>query len=58
MTKDKPYEEPLGGSYVVDKATGERKRVEYTRDDHLEVKPEAPAVAQDEAAPKADRKGK
>ena len=47
MTKpedDKPYEERLGGSYVIDK-NGAEKRVAFTRDDHLEVKPAAPAAA-------------
>lgn len=39
---DRPYEEPLGGSYVVDK-TGKRIRKEFTA--------EAPPVPEPVAAP-------
>lgn len=51
MTKDKPYEEPLGGSYVINRSKGTAKRVEFTKDDHLVVKPET--ASGDQPSPNA-----
>lgn len=59
---DKPYIEPLGGSYLVDKPGAKPIRKEWTEHDRhgappVEQPAEAPAVA--EVAPSSsDKKGK